>query len=272
MQTQSLRIQPYKSWAVSDSASKVAISRLKKLELASKLRSEGGRCPGSSRLLQSHLLPLAQALPAVRGLEKGSSRPHQIRQPQWTRQQEQQVLHLRKRYPLWGKRKLWKVLNRDQGFPLSISTVGRILRKLVKLNRIQPVSFYMGRVKPKRQRQFSHHATRWKYGMKAKQLGELLQIDHMSVGFSEGVQLKEFKATCPITGMTIMRTYRRATSRNAQSFLAYVIDQLPFKLTSIQVDGGSEFRQRPGYSPVRPATEKPQAQWLCRTGQWHQPG
>jgi putative transposase len=78
--------------------------------------------------------------------------------------------------------------------------------------------------------------------MKAKQPGELVQVDHMSVGFTEGFQLKEFKATCPITGMTIMRTYSRATSRNAKAFLAYLIEQLPFGLVSVQVDGGSEFR------------------------------
>ena len=178
----------------------------------------------------------------VIGLESRPSRPHQVRQPQWTKQQEQQVLHLRRRYPLWGKRKLWKVLSRDQGFSLGISTVGRILKKLVKLNRIKPVSFYYGRVKPKRQRQFTQHAKRWQYGMKAKGPGELVQVDHMSVGFTEGFQLKEFKATCPITGMTIMRTYSRATSRNAKAFLAYLAKQLPFGLASIQVDGGSEFR------------------------------
>ena len=137
---------------------------------------------------------------------------------------------------------IWKVLSRDQGFSLGISTVGRILKKLVKLNRIKPVSFYYGRVKPKRQRQFTQHAKRWQYGMKAKRPGELVQVDHMSVGFTEGFQLKEFKATCPITGMTIMRTYSRATSRNAKAFLAYLAKQLPFGLASIQVDGGSEFR------------------------------
>ncbi len=39
-----------------------------------------------------------------------------------------------------------------------------------------------------------------------------------------------------------MRTYSRATSRNARHFLTYLKTQLPFDLISIQVDGGSEFR------------------------------
>ena len=117
------------------------------------------------------------------------------------------------------KRKIWKVLSRDQGFTLSIRTLGRILKKLLRLNRIVPVAFYFGRIKPKRRRPFKHHARRWRYGMKARQPGELMQIDHMSVGFSEGFQLKEFKATCPVTGTTIMRTYSSASSRNARRFL-----------------------------------------------------
>ena len=105
---------------------------------------------------------------------------------QWTKQQEQQVLHLRKRYPLWGKRKLWRVLVRERGWTLSESTVGRIVARLVRLGRVKPVSFYYGQVKPKRRRQFTHHAKRWRYGMKAKAPGELMQADHMSINFSEG--------------------------------------------------------------------------------------
>ena len=77
------------------------------------------------------------------------------------------MLHLRKRYPLWGKRKLWRVLVRERGWTLSESTVGRIVARLVRLGRVKPVSFYYGQVKPKRRRQFTHHAKRWRYGMKA---------------------------------------------------------------------------------------------------------
>ena len=59
--------------------------------------------------------------------------------------------------PACGKRKLWKVLCRDQGFTLSISTVGRILKHLVARGRVRPAAFYMGQVKPKRR--VSSHTT-----------------------------------------------------------------------------------------------------------------
>ena len=139
----------------------------------------------------------------------------------------------------------------------------------------------MGRVKPKRRRQFTHHARRWQHGMKAEKPGQLIQLDHMTVHFTEGVSLKEFKATCPITGFTVMRAYRSASSLNARQFLHALIEQLPYPLLSVQVDGGSEVHGRirtqackdltlPLYAcllQAGAAPKKPQVQWLCRARQ-----
>ena len=156
----------------------------------------------------------------------------------------QAVLPLRQRYPVWGKRKLWKILVCDQHLDVSDSTVGRILRTLLAKGQIKPASCYYGRLKPGRQRQFTHPAKRWRYGMRARQPGELIQIDHMSVGMPAGFSLKEFKAACPVTGLVVLKVYSRATSRNAAHFLKYLITQLPFTLRWIPVDGGSEFRDK----------------------------
>ena len=247
MQTHSLRIKSYRSWAVNDTATPAAIERLRKLELYEKLKQEG--CSQASCLeaiawskSTYYRWRHRYQLVGVEGLCSRSHTPRCRRQPQWTRQHEQQVLHLRRRFPLWGRRKLWKVLQREQGFPLSISTVGRIVNQLLRSHRIKPVSFYYGRVKPKQRRVFKHHSKRWTYGMKAKKPGELIQIDHMSIGFNNGITVKEFKASCPVTGMTFTRAYSKATSRNARDFLRYLFAQCPFDILSIQVDGGSEFR------------------------------
>ena len=228
MQIKNLRIKSYRSWPIADTASTEAIARIKKLELYEQLKLEG--CPAVLRLQAIGWSKATYYRWLKRyhqqgwsGLAARSCRPQTTRTRQWTKQHEQAVLHLRQRYPLWGKRKLWKVLCRDQGFTLSISTVGRILKRLIGLGRIRPVAFFYGRVKPKRQRQFKHHAKRWRYGMKAKQPGELMQVDHMSISFTEGFALKEFKATCPVTGMTFMRTYSRASSRNAKRFLEHLM-------------------------------------------------
>ncbi len=78
--------------------------------------------------------------------------------------------------------------------------------------------------------------------MKSKQAGELIQVDHMSVGLPSGFSIKEFKAACPVTDMVILKAYSRASSRTAKDFLHYLIKASPFKIISIHVDGGSEFR------------------------------
>ena len=54
--------------------------------------------------------------------------------------------------------------------------------------------------------------------------------------------MKEFKATCPVSKWSGLQVYSRATSRNAKRFLAYLQEQAPFPIRSLQVDGGSEFR------------------------------
>ncbi len=140
-----------------------------------------------------------------------------------------------------GKRPL-RVLLARQGIHLSESTVGRILAKGVRLGRIRPCAFCRGRVKLKKRRSFHQgHAQRWRYGTRATQPGQLVQIDHLSVSL-DGTQLKEFRAVSPVGKHTVTRVYSRATARNAQRFLQAVIEDLPFPLHSVQVDGGSEFR------------------------------
>ena len=200
MQIKSLRIKSYRSWRIDDNTSAEALGRLKQLEWVERLRGEG--CSeatslavvGWSRATYYRWLRRYREA-GLKGLESGTRAPRCRRVCQWTKHQAQQVLHLRKRYPLWGKRKLWRVLVRERGWTLSESTVGRIVARLVRLGRVKPVSFYYGQVKPKRRRQFTHHAKRWRYGMKAKAPGELMQADHMSVSFTEGACVKEFKAT-----------------------------------------------------------------------------
>ena len=55
------------------------------------------------------------------------------------------------------------------------------------------------------------------------------------------VTLKEFHAISPFGKHLVVRCYSRATAFNARRFLCDVIDQMPYPVHSIQVDGGSEF-------------------------------
>ena len=116
--------------------------------------------------------------------------------------------------------------------------MGRIITYLIRRNQIRPTSFYYANRRACL-RIFNNHARRWKNGMKATSPGELFRIDHMSVSIIAGFQVKHFQGICP--KVVVEQAYLRATSSIAKQFLEFAQSQLPFKIKSIQVDGGSEF-------------------------------
>lgn len=174
------------------------------------------------------------------GLEIESKRPNNVRKSERRPALVREVLYLRRKNPLYGKAKLAVLLERDHRIKFSASTVGRILAHLIRQDQVKPASFYYAK-KRVRPRIFNKHAQRWKRDMKAKNPGELFQIDHMSVSISSGFQVKHFQGICPVTKMVVEQVYSSATSFVAKQFLEYALSNLPFPIKSVQVDGGSEF-------------------------------
>jgi transposase len=174
------------------------------------------------------------------GLEDESRRPNSTRKSTWTYEIEQRVYHLRKKFPLWGKAKIAVMYKRQFTEKISVSTVGRIIKKLIGQNKIMPVRFMYGKKDTKR-RIFNGHAQRWKVGMKAYKPGELIQVDHMTITIPGFGQIKHFNAVCPITKYAVYQAYKEANCRNAADFLEHMKKEFPFPIQSIQVDGGSEF-------------------------------
>ena len=245
MQIQSARIRSYRSFKVNDTTPAEAVERLRKIETVQALRTEecseatALRAVGWSRSTYCRWLKRYRT-DGVRGLTAKSRRPGRGRSGQWSGGDERAVWQMRNRYPFMGRRPI-RVLLAREGRALSESTVGRLLAKGVALNGVRPCAWCRGRTRPKHRRNFHFSwAQRWRYGERAKQPGELLQIDHMSVS-RDGQTLKKFRAVCPISKVMVSRVFSRATARNAQRFLETVRSELPFRLRSVQVDGGSEF-------------------------------
>ncbi|MBX9620972.1 MAG: integrase core domain-containing protein, partial [Alphaproteobacteria bacterium] len=92
----------------------------------------------------------------------------------------------------------------------------------------------------KRRRRFKGHAQPWRYGMKITKPGQMIQIDHMTVS-KNGFSAKHFQAWDPTSKFIHAGLYSNAKSRTAKKFLKELIQKAPFKIESIQVDGGSEF-------------------------------
>jgi transposase InsO family protein len=170
-----------------------------------------------------------------------SRRPHRVRRPQWTPALAQAVEDLRADNPMWGKKKLARLLWRE-GFAVSVSTVGRILNSLMRRGLVMPVPTLRRKPGGRRFRLIGkRHARRLPKGLKPTLPGQLVQIDTVFVNLAPGKAVKHFTAYCPVAKWTVAGVASRATAERAASFLDKVLAEMPFKVTGIQVDGGAEF-------------------------------
>jgi|TARA_Y100000031_G_C8167681_1_gene360155 transposase len=248
MQIQSLRNLSYKTRRIQRNCiSEDAEEKLRKIKQFDRLRAEGCSIETACDVLQVSRATIYRwkrqlKLVGPPGLEVKSKRPKSTRKPIYSLELENTILKLRKQFPFWGKEKIHTILQKQYPqFEVSQSTVGRILKKLIKLGRVASVPALYGKPDKRRARRFNSHAQRLRYGMKAETPGQLIQIDHMSVSAAPGVMVKHFMATCPITKFIVAEAYSNATSTTASRFLEKVLAEMPFEVQSIQVDGGSEF-------------------------------
>lgn len=172
-----------------------------------------------------------------KGILPPSKRPKSLRKPLWGESEMQVVLRLRRENPTYGKAKIAVILKRDHGISISESTVGRILKSLLEKGLIQRS---LSALRQKRKRNFQKHARPWRYGMQSLKPGQMVQIDHMSVSVNQ-VTVKHFQAWDPKSKYIQACAASNATSSTAKRFLLDLIQRAPFKITSIQVEGGSEF-------------------------------
>lgn len=173
----------------------------------------------------------------VIGLKRKTTKPKTFRQSKIPQTTLELILKLRLENTSYGKYKIAIILKRDYKLTISESSVGRCLAKLLLLGKIKR-SISAHRVK--RKRKFTSHAKKWQYGMKASKPGEMIQIDHMTVT-KNNITMKHFQAWDPKTKTIVAEVTANATSNAAAKFLYKVIQEMPFKVVSIQVDGGSEF-------------------------------
>lgn len=175
----------------------------------------------------------------AKGIPMPSKRPKHFRLNQWTEAQLQQLLSLRRDHPTYGKAKLSLILRRDQGWTLSESTVGRMLKHLMSKGLIAKS---ISALRIKRKRSFSKgHAKPWTFKPYAHmEIGERVQIDHMTVT-KNGICVKHFQAWDRVSKTIYANVYSHAKSSSAKRFLIEFVQNAPFKILSIQVDGGSEF-------------------------------
>ncbi len=144
--------------------------------------------------------------------------------------------------PMWGKRKIAALLNRE-GQGASVSKVGRILKRLMARGVVIPVPILRRRPSGRRFRfdARQRYAKRLAKGRKAKAPGELVQIDTLFVNLRPDRAVKHFTAYDPVAKWTIGHVATSASAGAARALLDKLLMRAPFKVRGIQVDGGSEF-------------------------------
>ncbi len=173
------------------------------------------------------------------GLRTKSRRPRRVRQPTWSPELSQAVLELREQYPRWGKDKLVVLLTR-QGWQVSTSMVGRILTRLKARGVLkEPVR---DGLPARRQARKRPYAVRKPREYRAREPGDIVQVDTLDVRPLPGVVLKHFTARDVVSRWDVLEVHTRATSTLAAQFLDSMRRRFPFPIKAVQVDGGSEFQ------------------------------
>lgn len=174
----------------------------------------------------------------LKGLEEKSRRPKHKRKPTWSPELAQAVLHLREQYPRWGKDKL-VVLLRRQGWQVSTSMVGRILKHLKARGVLKEPP--RRKVSARRGRRPRPYAVRKPKGYPVQKPGDLVEVDTLDVRPLPGVVLKHFTARDVVCRWDVLEVHSRATSATAKGFLEALVARMPFPIKALQVDGGGEF-------------------------------
>lgn len=172
-------------------------------------------------------------------LEDRSSRPRRTRTPTWSADLVTAVRQERERYPRWGKEKI-AVMVRAQGWVVSTSMVGRILKDLKRRNVLKlPLRLSLST----RPRSVPRpYATRKPRNWAVLEPGDLIQFDTQKQTPEPGITIHHFGARDTVSRWDVLGVYSRATARNGRDFLQQVLARMPFPVKAVQIDGGSEFK------------------------------
>jgi transposase InsO family protein len=166
----------------------------------------------------------------VVGLNERSRKPRRLRQPTTDWNIVIRIVQLRKQYPVWSKYKL-KVLLEREGFRVSPSTVGRVLKRRGLIDK---------RVSQKRKRAALRPKARFPKGLRISEPGDMVQLDVKHI-MAPGTRYYQFTAIDVLTKQRVLRAYASESSRNGAHFLLECILGFPFPIKAVQTDNGAPF-------------------------------
>lgn len=164
-------------------------------------------------------------------LRSRPTRPHQTRKPITNWQTVERVVEVREANRTWSKYKIGHQL-RKEGFVVSNSTVGRILKR----KNLIPVK--IGRKKTKRVSLTRPRASKKLWNQFP---GCLVQIDTAHLNPRGRRYCFQYTAIDTFTRLSFAKVYPTRGSKNGRLFLKELKGHFPFSVKAIQSDNGSEF-------------------------------
>lgn len=117
--------------------------------------------------------------------DKITRTPHKVRRPKTDPAIIKRIKEIREEYPRWGKKKIWKILGREE-FKTTISTVGRTLTRLREKGQLKEPAVVIARLqKAKRRRKTRFHALSRDWNYIPINPGDLIQIDTVHIWFGQ---------------------------------------------------------------------------------------
>jgi len=175
--------------------------------------------------------------------DRATRTPRKLRQPQTDPQLVRRIKELRETYPRWGKKKLWKLLKKED-WDTSISTVGRTIDRLRArgiLNEPAIVTARLAGQKRKRKNKRPYALPRdWNYLVKHP--GDLVQLDTVHISLPWGQTRYQFTANDYVAKHTARCAGSTISSKSAKRILDTIKERFPYEIKAIQIDGGSEFK------------------------------
>lgn len=169
-------------------------------------------------------------------------RPKSVRSPETDPLVVARIKSLREKYPRWGKKKLLILLKRE-GLVTSEATVGRTLNRLRAKGQLNEPPVVTARLAGKKRRNLSRrpHAVRRDWSYIPKLTGDLVQVDTLHITQLQGGKRYQFTASDYVSKYAARLVSSRSNSTSAARAIDAIIERMPVKPTTIQVDGGSEF-------------------------------
>ena len=172
-------------------------------------------------------------------LDNISRRPHHLRKPTTLVKVVDRIRFWREKYPRWGKEKIRVLLETHDHINTSVSTVGRVLKRLLAKGVIrEPEKLRRLRGRHRVQRPWARRKPK-EYAALAP--GDIVQVDTLDREILPGLRRKQFTARDSVSKYDVVRAFSAASSRCAKTFLDTMNQRMPFTVKAIQVDGGSEF-------------------------------